>query len=561
MRLSITWLRPLALAMALAAVTAGLACGGGSDGSVTNELSPNQELRVRIAGDPSTLDPQLAAFAEEISIVKQLYRGLFTYDQNLNVLPAVAAEVPTIENGGIAADGLTYTINLRPDATWSDGVPVTANDFVYAFQRLFDPAAGAQGYYFDFYTSISGAAEFAYDEGGSADGVGVTAIDDDTLQITLAEPKPTLPELLALWPAVPLRQDVIEAHPDDWTAPSNFVGDGPFVLAGYAEGDQITLEANASYWGGDEPTLQTLVYKIIPDDSAALVAYQNDEIDMTSIPAPDASRFEGDAEQVRFPQLETYAIQYNTQEAPFDDPTVRQAISRAIDRDAYVSVVRGGVGTPTTSWLPANMPGGDPSAGQGLGYDPEAARTLLTDAGFPDGDGFPTFTMTIVDDETNRTTAEFLQEQLRVNLGIDMQIETLDESAFYDRYQVGDFQVTWSSWFADYADPDNWLPQQFGTEGGFNVLGYSNPQVDELFAQAATEQDREERLALYDRAHKLILKDQAVTPVFHPDTNYLVKANVAGLATTALDAAPGDWFTTNVRILQMGDSVPPASKP
>jgi oligopeptide transport system substrate-binding protein len=196
-----------------------------------------------------------------------------------------------------------------------------------------------------------------------------------------------------------------------------------------------------------------------------------------------------------------------------------------------------------------------------LGYDAEAARALLAKAGFPDGEGFPSFTMTIVDDETNRTTAEFLQEQLRINLGIDMQIETLDESAFYDRYQIGDFQVTWSSWFADYADPDNWLPQQFGTDGGFNVLGYSNAQVDELFALAATEHDRDARLALYDQAHKLILEDQAVTPVFHPDTNYLVKANVAGLATTALDAAPGDWFTTNVRILQFGDSAPPASDP
>ena len=366
MRVSMTWLRPVALAMACAAVIYGLACGGSSGGNVTNKLAANQELRVRIAGDPSTLDPQLAAFADEISIVKQLYRGLFTYDRDLNVVPAVAADLPTLENGGISADGLTSTINLRSDATWSDGAPVTAQDFVYAFQRLFDPAAGAQGYYFDFYTSISGAAEFAYDEGGSADGVGVTAVDDDTLQISLAEPKPTLHELLALWPAVPLRQDVIDAHPDDWTQPANFVGDGPFVLADYSEGEQVTLEANASYWGDDEPTLQTLVYRIIPDDSAALVAYQNNEIDMTSIPAAYAADLEGDDEQVRFPQLETYAIQYNTQQVPFDKPAVRQAISRAIDRDAYVSVVRGGVGTPTTSWLPANMPGGDAS---GAGID------------------------------------------------------------------------------------------------------------------------------------------------------------------------------------------------
>ena len=556
------WFHPILIALAFIAAMAGAACGGDSGEKVSNELSPNQELRLRIAGDPSTLDPQLALYAEDISVVKQLFRGLFTYDQDLNVIPAVALAVPSKENGGISEDGLTYTINLRPDATWSDGASVTAEDFVYAFQRLFDPEAGAQGYYFDFYTSIAGAAEFAYDEGGSADEIGVTAIDSDTLRITLAEPKPTLPALLALWPAVPLREDVIDQYGDDWTQPGNLIGNGPFVLADYVPEDEIVLRANPSYWGNDKPTLQTLVYRIIPDDSAALIAYENREIDMTSIPAPDASRFEGDDEQLRFAQLETYAIQYNTKEAPFDDPLVRQAISRAIDRGAYVRVVRGGVGTPALGWLPPGMPGADASVGQDLGYDPDAARELLDEAGYADGDGFPTFTFTIVDDETNRTTAEFLQEQLRINLGINMRIETVEEGAYYDRYQEGDFQVTWSSWFADYADPENWLPQQFGTDGALNVLGYSNPAVDELFASAATELDQQARLALYDQAHHMIIEDdQAVTPVFYPDTNYLVKRNVADLVTTALDASPGDWFTTSVRILQTGNAAPPASNP
>lgn len=558
---SMRWIRHILLAMAfLAVLGTAAACGGSDSGEVSNKLSDTQELRVRIAGDPSTLDPQLAAFAEDISVVKQLFRGLFTYDQDLNVIPAVAAEVPTQENGGISDDGLVYKIPLRRDATWSDGTAVTANDFVYAFQRLFDPAAGAQGYYFDFYTSIAGAADFAYDEGGTAEGVGVTALDDYTLQITLAEPRPTLPALLALWPAVPLRQDVIDQYGDAWTEPGKLIGNGPFVLADYAPEDEIVLEANPAYWGDDKPTLQTLVYKIIPDDSAALIAYQNGEIDMTSIPAVDASRFEGNAEQVRFAQLETYAVQYNNQEAPFDDALVRQAISRAIDRAAYISVVRGGVGTPALSWLPPGMPGADASLGQDLSFDPEAARALLAQAGYPDGDGFPTVTLTIADDETNRTTAEFLQEQLRVNLGIDLQIETLDESAFYDRYQTGDFQVTWLSWFADYADPENWLPQQFGTDGAFNVIGYSNPDVDALFEQAATELDNTKRLALYDEAQRIIIEDQAVTPVFYPDTNYLVKATVGDLITTALDAAPGDWFIGNVRIFQTG-AAPPASDP
>ncbi|OGO49690.1 MAG: hypothetical protein A2148_00530 [Chloroflexi bacterium RBG_16_68_14] len=557
-----SWLRPgrialVTLAVLLAAVA--VACGGGDGGQVTDQLAPDQEFRLRIAGDPSTFDPQLAAVAEEISVVKQLFRGLFTYDEGLNVVPAVALEVPTKENGGISEDSLTYTIKLRQDAQWSDGQPVTAHDFVYAFQRLFDPEAGAQGYYFDFYTAIEGAEAFAYGEGGSAEGVGVTAVDDYTLQIKLARPQPTLPTLLALWPASPLRKDLIEQYGDAWTEPGNLAGNGPFVLAEYTPEQQIVLEANPNYVSDDQPTLQRLVYRIIPDDSAALIAYQNGEIDMTAIPLADAARFEGDSEQVRYAQLETFAVQYNNGAAPFDNPLVRQAFSRAIDRDAYVLAVRQGVGATALGWLPPGMPGASASIGQDLGFDPEAARSLLAEAGFPDGEGFPSVALTIVDDESNRLTAEFLKEQLSKNLNVSIEIETLEEGLFFDRYFESDFQVTWLSWFADYADPENWLPGMFGTEGGFNVLGYSNPEVDELFAKAATELDQATRLALYDQAHRIIIQDQAITPVFHPERNYLVKAHVADLTTTVLDAEPGDWFVSNVRILATG--APPASEP
>jgi len=547
----------LGLLFALLAAIAG-ACGGGGGSSVSGQLAENQELRVRIAGDPSTIDPQLASYAEEISVTKQLFRGLFTYDEQLNVVPAVALKVPTKENGGISQDGLTYTINLRQDATWSDGKPVTAHDFVYAFKRLFDPEAGAQGYYFDFYTAIAGAEAFAY-EGGTADDVQVSAVNDYTFQITLSHEQPTLPTLLALWPASPLRADVIAQHGEAWTEPGNLIGNGPFVLAEYAPEDRIVLQANAAYWGDDTPTLQRLVYRIIPEDSAALIAYENNEIDVTAIPPADSARFESDPERIGFAQLETYALQYNHTSAPFDNRLVRQAFSRAIDRDAFVRVVRGGVGVPAAGWLPPGMPGADPAVGTDLSFDVAAAQALLSQAGYVDGEGFPTITLTIAEASSNRLAAEFFQEQLNQNLGIDVDIEALEESTYFERYRTGDFEFTWLSWFADYADPENWLPQQFATDGGFNVLGYSNPQVDELIGQAAVELDKTQRLALYGQIHELIIEDQAVTPVFHPERNYLVRANVADLVTTALDASPGDWFVTSVRILAT-DAAPPASE-
>ena len=547
----------VALLIALVAVAA-LACNGDDNGQVTGVPAEDQTFTLRIAADPGTFDPQLASFSEEISIVKQLFRGLFTYDEDLDVVPAVAIELPTKDNGGISEDGLTYTIKLRTDATWSDGAAVTADNFVYAFQRLFDPEAGAQGYYFDFYTAIAGGEAAAYD-GAAITDVQVSALDDNTLQLTLTREQPTLLTLLALWPAVPLRQDLIEQFGDAWTAPGNLVGNGPFVLAEYTADQEIVLEANPSYWGDDQPALDRLVYRIIPEDSAALIAYEAGEIDMTSL-APDVASAANSADIIRSAQLETYALHYNSAEPPFDNVLVRQAFSRAIDRNAYVSVVQQGAGFPATGWLPPDMPGGNAAVGSDFDFNPAEAQTLLSDAGFPDGEGFPTVTFTIFDEQSNRDTAAFLQAQLSDNLGIDVQIETLEEGAYFDRFFVGDFQFTWMSWFADYADPENWLPGQFSTDGAFNVLGYSNTEVDALFAQAAVELDRTERLALYSQAHELIIADQAVTPIYNPERTYLVKPNVAGLVTTVLDAEPGDWFATSVLILSV-DGAPPAALP
>ncbi len=558
-----SWLRPsfliLPILIAFVAI-ATAACSSGDSGEVTNDLAPNQEFRLRIAFDVGSFDPQLAAFAEDISVAKQLFRGLFTYDEELNVVPSVAAEVPTKENGGISDDGLTYTINLRTDATWSDGVPVTANDFVYAFKRLFDPDAGGQGYYSGFYTAIEGASEFANNEGGSADSVAVSAIDDYTLELRLIHQQPTLTTLLALWPASPLRQDLIEQYGDAWTDPGNLISNGPFVLAEHSPEQQIVLESNPLYWGDDQPTLTKLIYRIIPEDSTALIAYQNGELDMTAIPLADWGRFEGDDEQVRFSQLETKALFYNVEEPPFDNPLVRQAFSRAIDREAYVQAILNGVGVPTQSWLPPGVPGADASIGQDLGFNPEEAQVLLGEAGYPDGEGFPSVTFTVGDGDANRIAAEFFQAQLSEHLNVSVNIEVLEGSVYSDSLYASDFQVIWFGWFADYADPENWLPEFFAAEAGLNVVNYNNQEVNDLLDEAASELDEERRLAIYDQAHRIIIADQAITPIFHPERNYLVKAYVSDLITTALDAEPGDWFVSSVRILSTGDA-PPASDP
>ncbi len=552
------WLRPARLTvLAFVAIMTALAiaCGGSGDDSPAN-----QELRMRIDSDVSTFDPQLASSAAEISVAKQLYRGLFTYNDELEVVPSIAAELPTKENGGISDDGLTYTIKLRDDATWSDGASLTANDFVYAFQRLFDPDAGAQGYYTAYYTAIEGAEAASLGEGSTSD-IGVSATDDETLVLKLDHAQPTMVTLLALWPASPLREDIIEQNGASWTDAGTLVSNGPFVLSNYEPGIEIGLVANPNYWASDGPELDALTYHVIPDAGAALLAYKNNEIDMTSIPLESASIYMDDPEQVLFGQLETMALQYNVSEAPFDNPEVRQAFSRAIDRDTYVETLLSGTGVPALGWLPPGTPAVVADLGREYAFDESAAAKLLSDAGYPDGEDFPTVTLTIPDVDAYQTVALFIQEQLRQNLGVTLEIEALESNAYGERWGAGDFELTLFDFFADYNDPENWLPQQFASDGSYNVTGYTNSEVDELLTLAATELNDDARLQLYEDAHKLIIDDQALTPIYHPERNYLVKRQVDGLALTPLDAEPGDWFIEEVRITGIGDSAPPASNP
>lgn len=548
---TIWWLWLLAV-LASIAVLAFAACGEEEEGAAPGELAADQVLRVRLAGEPTELDPQTVAFANDLSVVKQLFRGLFYYDgPELNVVPAAATEVPTVENGGISEDGLTYTINLRDDLTWSDGSPLTANDFQYSLRRLFDPEAGATGYYYSFYTAIEGAEAASTGE-GALDDVEVTAIDDTTLEIKLSQRLPTLLTLLAMWPAYPVPQDVIEEHGEAWTEAGNLIGNGPYVLSEWQHDDHITVTANENYWGDDKPTVQTIEFRMIPEESVALIAYQNDELDLVPIPLPDTASFEDHAEQVKYAELTTFAWEFNNTVPPFDNPDVRKAFSAATDRETYIQSVRGGVGQASTSWLPPGLPGYEPSRGQDYDFDPDKAKQFLADAGFPNGEGLPDITLTIAESEAGRLTAEFLQQQIKQNLGVDIEIEELESATYEDRYLASDFDVAIGGWGADYADPENWLPQMFGTGAGLNQYQYSNPEVDDLLEQAAAELDNANRIQLYQQAEEIIIdEDMGVAPYYHRVRNWLLKPRVDGLVTTGLDGhVPGDFFYTSVRILE-----------
>ena len=559
------WLLLIGMTAVLAAVFTS-ACGDNEKAKPSGEgLAPVQELRLNIGEEPVTIDPNLAFDGVSIGVVRELYSGLLAFDKDLNLVPALASEVPSQSNGGISADGLTYTFKLREDAKWSDGQPITAADVEYSVKRLLDPEAGSS--YAPVYFDIKGAAEYTMAMGdpenptpvdeatlaGLRDAVGVEAVDEYTLRVTLVQPRYTFVYLAAIWSIYPLRQDIVEGLGDAWTEPGKHVSSGPFVLSEWVHNDHMTLIPNP-YWYGEQPKLQKLVLKMIGDSNAAYAAYLNDELDVVAVPPPNIKSAEGDSnlsqQLVRSVDMGTFAYEFNVQAPPFDDPKVRQAFAMAIDREAFVNKVEFGVGEVAYSLISPGTAGYDPETGQELAYNPQKAKELLTEAGYGDGD-LPDVTIQFPDVGGNRLSAEFAQGQFEENLGVNVKLEPLEPRAFAATIMQGQFMIVPIGWGADYPDPDSWLPQNFGTEGGSNFAGYSNAEFDALVQQAVAEPDPEKRLALWSQAQQLLVDDAAAIFVSYRERVRLVKPYVKNLILTGMDAGlDGELFLTETYIVE-----------
>lgn len=540
--------------------TPGSGDGGGYQYVLTeapDDAAPpeDQKLRVNLRGEPDSIDPQKSNFADNITVEHLIFAGLVTFDDDVNVVPLLATEVPSLENGGISSDGLTYTFKMRTDTKWTDGQPVTAGDFEYAMKRLFDPTVGV--YYASFFTDIVGAQETYEATDASPEQIaemtakiGVKAIDDGTLEIKLARPVATFLQRMALHSTLPVRQDVVEAHPADWTEPENIVTNGPFKLKEWAHEDHITLEANPDFFLG-EPVLQEITMVMQADTNVTYAQYQADELETAQVPpaARQQVRSELADELQEGNTLSTFGIQVNSAEPPFDDANVRKAFSAAMDRDAYVTGVLQGVGVPATAWVPPGIPGSDED--RGIGFDADQAKEFLAQSEkYPNGDGIPGIKFMIADDTQNLLIGEFVKAQARDVLGIEIELEVLESSAYEERHNNADFQLALGGWGADYPDPDNWLPQQFGTGASLNVYNYSNPAVDDLFERAAAELDNDARIALYEEAETIILEEDAgIIPLSYSAVFHLVKPRVKGWRQSPLDATiPGDYNYARVYI-------------
>ena len=517
-----------------------------------------QELRVNLGAEPKSLDPQLATSLPEWSVIRQVFRGLLGFKPDLSLESVVATEVPTVENGGISVDGLVYTFRLREDVTWSDGKEVTAGDFAYGIKRLLDPEVAAP--YSFLYLSIEGGQEYntAVEADISTrqtlrDAVGIEALDEHTLRITLASPNPTFLQKMALVNVYPVRQDVIESSGDEWTEAGNYIGNGPYTMTEWVHQDHITLEINPSFWGA-RPKLDRIVFRMISDTNSELAAYRSNELELARVPpGTEAATLANPVlgqEVLRSSDLFTFGLFFNTAVAPFDDLKVRQAFAAAIDREAWVDQVSNGVGKPATGWLPPGMPGYDPELGKEYAFNPQRAKQLLDESDYPAGEGFPPVTLTLVSEGPQRIIAEFIQAQIRDNLGVEISLETLDPPAYFQQVMgARQFQITGIGWGADYPDPESFLAPLFMTGSPNNISQYSNSEFDRLAGMAFTELDQQRRLDLWKSAHEVLVEDVPVAFLFYQERFFLKKPQVQGLTLTGIDGfIPGDTRLSDVSI-------------
>ncbi|MDW2796990.1 peptide ABC transporter substrate-binding protein [Clostridium boliviensis] len=530
-------------ALVLAAVlVSGLllsACGGSGKTGTTTEAAANTstgglDLAVEIGPDPETIDPALNSSIDASNMILHAFETLLTFDEKNNIVPGQA------ESYDVSDDGLTYTFHLRDGLKWSDGSDFTAEDFVYSWKRLADPATAAP-YAADMLSMIKGYDEAA---AGNIDALAVSAPDAKTFVVELSGPCVYFDKIITHASMAPVKKDVVEAKGDQWSlTPETYVSNGPLKMIEWVPGSHITFAKNENYWNADKITLNTLKFVLMEDSNAAYSAYQTGEIQMIrDVPTEEIPALKDSPEFHLEPRMATSYTIFNTQKEPFNNVKVRRALTLAVDRGYIADTLMMGTATPAANFVGPGVSdveagssfeevsrknnGGDYFSVDNYEADLEKAKELLAEAGYPNGEGFPTIEYMTNDAGYNKPIAEYLQNAWS-ELGIRMDIKIVEWSSFTPTRRAGDFEICRGGWVYDYDDPSNML-NLFTTESGNNDGKYSNPDVDKLLAEARSTDDKAEHFDKLHQAEKIMMEDAAVAPLVYSSDFYLQRPEIKG---------------------------------
>jgi oligopeptide transport system substrate-binding protein len=484
-------------------------------------------LRVNLGSEPPSLDWHVSTDSTSFDVVSNLMVGLTQYRNDLSCAPACADSWEVTENG------TKYTFHLRKGTRWSDGKPLVAGDFEYAWKRLLDPKTAAQ--YAFFLYDIVNAYEFNTGKIKDPSLIAVKAVDDFTLEVKLKKPAAYFINLTAFCPSFPQRKDIVEKYGDRWTEPENIVTNGPFRLTKWEHEYKIDLEANPMYMEEGVPKLKKVKMFMVPEQATAFALYENNELDFIdnrSFSTPDVIRCKNSPEYHNYSLLRNNYLGFNVTKEPVDDPRVRQAISMAIDRNVFPIILKRNE-LPSNTWIPPGLKGYSPSSG--LQFDPVRARQLLADAGFKDGKGFPRIGLLFPNREDTKIVMETVQDQLKKNLGIPVDLVNQEWKVYLATLHTDSPPVFRGSWGADFADPETFA-NLFTSDNGNNNTRWKNKKYDKLVSDAAGEQNPEKRARLYEEAdHYLCSEEVPVAPLYLATQNIMVKPWVHGIGMNKLD--------------------------
>lgn len=524
----------LTLVMIVSLAFSMAACAGADTGA-----------KICVGPEPATLDPNMNESVDGMIYITHMYEGLYRPNTDGSFSLGQAKDVTITDN----PDGTAHVVaTLRDDIFWSDGKAVTAQDFVYSWRRLCDPATGSSYGYIgqDFFANGHEVADGTI----TPDQLSVTAVDDKTLEFDIAANVPYTKDLLAFPSLMPLRQDIVEKNPEGWSTKTNTqVANGRYTITKFKHESTIVLTKNEKYWDAASTGMEKLSFMLSDDDNAILAAFKAGDLDLAdSFPSDELAALRATPEYKQYGQIGLYYLEIQQIDGGADvlkDVNVRKALSLAIDRAYINQTVFADSRIPAYALVPYGVPdataGSDfretagPAVGGDMSDDYAAnvakAKELLATAGYADGAGFPKLEFAINENTGHQAVAEAVKQMWKDNLGVDVEIATMDWATFQDYRKTSDCEIARQGWIGDYTDPATFF-DLFTSAAGTNDGHYNNAQYDELVIGARTEMDPAKRMDMYHQAEAIIMNDMPIIPIVYYADDVLAQTYFTGFGVT-----------------------------
>ncbi len=520
---------------------AATAFAAGNHPETGEALAETQVFTYRVLDEHSSVDPQIVEDVSGSEIVRDLFEGLMNQDADGNLVPGVATDYEVSEGND------EYIFNLRADAKWSNGDPVTAHDFVFAWQRAADPATASPYSWYIELMSIQNGAQIIAGEMPPSE-LGVEAVDDLTLKVSLTQPLPYFPKMVTHATTFPSPKKVIEEHGAEWTKPENIVSNGAYMLTEHVPNERSVRERNPMYWDNDNTIIDKTVALVINDENTALARYKAGELNRTEIPTGQypSLKAEFPNQATAFPRLCSYYYTYNLSDSgpeAFKDVRVRQALAYAIDRNVIVENVLQGGQFPAYTFTPGATAGFDVPdvdyAGLSQAERDAKAKELMAEAGYGPGGEKLEFDMLYNTSEAHQQIATVMSQMWKQKLGVEATLANLEWKVFLDTRGNQDFELARGAWCGDYNEASTFL-DLVDSGSGYNDGKYSNEMVDQLLAEAKTSKDPS---ANYTKIEEIMSAEMPVIPIYHYTGSYMMSEDLRNWPVNNVEQ---NWYSKDL---------------